>query len=157
MSICLSDCVNVMNDQGLDPLTALRWKYNLVWTQNPYDPKVLCTYNMANASFAKLKIYINPFTAPACNISGLKDSSTRLQTVQFQVLWHLLLMLCVSMKIHSHASAKKETEIVKGFTFALLLVVFKWNRGSEGVKANESLCDRSMFWFDLCRFTAGWC
>ena len=27
---------------------------------------------------------INPFTAPACTISGLEDSRTRLQTVYFQ-------------------------------------------------------------------------
>ena len=29
---------------------------------------------------------INPFTAPACNISGLNDARTRLQTVYFPVL-----------------------------------------------------------------------
>ena len=29
---------------------------------------------------------ISPFTAPACNISGLKDARTRLQTVYFPVL-----------------------------------------------------------------------
>ena len=29
---------------------------------------------------------INPFTAPACKISGLKDAGTGLQTVYFPVL-----------------------------------------------------------------------
>ena len=29
----------------------------------------------------------NPFTAPACNISGLKDARGRLQTVYFPVLY----------------------------------------------------------------------
>ena len=29
---------------------------------------------------------VNPFAAPACNISGLKDAGTRLQTVYFPVL-----------------------------------------------------------------------
>ena len=31
-------------------------------------------------------IRLNPFTAPACTISGLKDAGTRLQTVYFPVL-----------------------------------------------------------------------
>ena len=31
-----------------------------------------------------LLIIINPFTAPACKISGLKDARTRLQTVDFR-------------------------------------------------------------------------
>ena len=30
--------------------------------------------------------HINPFTAPACTISGLKDAQTYLQTVYFLVL-----------------------------------------------------------------------
>ena len=29
-------------------------------------------------------MHINPFTGPACNISGLKDARTRLQTVYFR-------------------------------------------------------------------------
>ena len=32
---------------------------------------------------------INPFTAPACTISGLNDARKRLQTVYFSVLQHL--------------------------------------------------------------------
>ena len=32
---------------------------------------------------------INPFTAPACKIFGLKDARTRLQTVYFQSITHL--------------------------------------------------------------------
>ena len=35
----------------------------------------------------------------------------------------------------SHASAKKKTKSVRVLDFALSLVVFKWHRGSEGVKA----------------------
>ena len=34
-------------------------------------------------------ISINPFTAPACNISGLKDVRTHLQTVHFPGVWHI--------------------------------------------------------------------
>ena len=40
-------------------------------------------------------------------------------------------MLCVLIKIVSHASAKKKRERLKGFV--LLLVVFKLRHGSEGV------------------------
>ena len=32
-----------------------------------------------------LGLDVNPFTAPACNISGLKDARTHLQTVYFLV------------------------------------------------------------------------
>ena len=32
---------------------------------------------------------VNPFTAPACKISGLKDARTRQQTVYFPVLYHI--------------------------------------------------------------------
>ena len=46
-------------------------------------------------------------------MSGLKDAWTRLQTVYFPVLQHLLPVLCVSMKILSHDSAKNKT--VNGF------------------------------------------
>ena len=33
-----------------------------------------------------LHVAINPLTAPACKISGLKDAQTRLQIVYFPVL-----------------------------------------------------------------------
>ena len=39
--------------------------------------------------------YINPFTAPGCKSSVLKDAGTRLETVYFP---HLLSVLCVLMK-----------------------------------------------------------
>ena len=47
---------------------------------------------------------------------------------------NLLSILCVLMKILSHANAKKKKKMVEDI--ALLLVVFKWNRGSERVKIN---------------------
>ena len=57
-------------------------------------------------------------------------------------------MLCVLMKILSHASEKKKTQILKGFGFpAFLLAVFKWYRGSEGVKCENSLRNPGMFKF----------
>ena len=53
-------------------------------------------------------------------------------------LTHLLSLLCVSMKILSHASAKrkerkKEKKGLRVSNFPLLLNVFKWHRGREGV------------------------
>ena len=55
---------------------------------------------------------INPFVAPACKISGpLKDARTRQQTVLFSgPVRHLLSMLCVLVKILSHASTKQKTK-----------------------------------------------
>jgi len=67
----------------------------------------------------------NPFAAQACNISGLKDAGTRLQTVEFPVLWRLLSMLCVLMKILWHDNAKNKTETVKGFNFCTFIGLFQ--------------------------------
>ena len=77
---------------------------------------------------------LTPVTAPAGNISGLKNARTRLQTVYLQSIAHLLPMLCVLMKILSHA----ETKRMKRFNFNTvvgLVVVFKCHPGSEGVNA----------------------
>ena len=49
--------------------------------------KLLCTGEVPH--------HLNPFTAPACNISGLKDARTRLQTVYFPVLSHICFERCV--------------------------------------------------------------
>ena len=67
----------------------------------------------------------NPFTAPACKISGLKDARTRLQTVYFPLLQHLLSVRRVSLKILSHDSVKNKTETVQGFKFCTLIVHFQ--------------------------------
>ena len=84
---------------------------------------------------------INPFTAPACKIFGLKDARTRLQTVYFQSITHLFSLLWILMKIVFACQCKKHTQKNKkaeGFqNFALLLFVFKWHHGSEGVKKKE--------------------
>ena len=47
-------------------------------------------------------------------------------------------MLCVLMKILSHANAEKKTESLKVSNFALLMIVFKWHYGTEGVKFTAS-------------------
>ena len=56
---------------------------------------------------------LNPFTAPACKISGLKDTP------------------CVSVKILSHHSAKNKAETVKRFEFCTFIGRFQvtsWQR-----------------------------
>ena len=68
---------------------------------------------------------INPFTAPDCTISGLKDAGTRLQTVYFPVLQHIYCQYYVLMKIFSHASAKQKTKRLKGFTFCSFIGRFQ--------------------------------
>ena len=68
----------------------------------------------------------NPFTAPDCKISGLKEPQTRLKNRIFSgPVTHLLSMLSVLMKVLSHACVKKKTKRFKVFKFRLLLVVFK--------------------------------
>ena len=46
-----------------------------------------CTFQIQKSKLQKLQIQIiNPFTAPVCNISGLKYAGACLQTVYFPVL-----------------------------------------------------------------------
>ena len=50
--------------------------------------KAIILQNSLNIPSAPIRYVptINPFAAPACKISGLKDARTRLQTVYFPVL-----------------------------------------------------------------------
>ena len=78
---------------------------------------------------------INPFTAPACKIFGLKEEDAPTSSIFFGLITHLFSNLCVLTKILSPASAKKKRR-QKGWwvlNFAPLWVVFKWLYGSEGV------------------------
>ena len=53
---------------------------------------------------------LNPFTAPACKLSGLKDAQTRLRnSILSGPITHPFSVRCVLMKILSHANAKKKT------------------------------------------------
>ena len=60
---------------------------------------------------------INPFTAPACKISGLKDARTHLQTVYFPVLWRCATCFDGNPFTYNYASAKKENKNLTGFRF----------------------------------------
>ena len=53
-------------------------------------------------------IRFNPFTALDCKIFGLKDARMHLQTVYSGPITHLPSVLCILMKILSHASAKEK-------------------------------------------------
>ena len=96
---------------------------------------ILCILiEILSRAHAKEEKSLNPFTAPACKISGLKDSRTHLQTAYFQCCNHLSSMLCVLMKIVSHRPVRKRRQ--KSWmvsNFALLFVVLKRHHGSEAV------------------------
>ena len=76
---------------------------------------------------------INPFTAPACKLSGLKDAQMHMQTVYFPVLYLIYFQCYVFLwnSIRMPVWKRKQKRLqVSGF--ALLLVIFKGHHGSEG-------------------------
>ena len=78
----------------------------------------------------------NPFIAPACKISGLKNTHGGVQTVHFRgSVTHLLSILCVLIEILSRIYAKKKKKD-EGFQISHFYwsFFFKRHRGSEGVK-----------------------
>ena len=78
----------------------------------------------------------NPFTAPVCPISGLKDARTPLQTVYFPVLQHVYFQCCAFWWKSFHVPVqKKKAKRVRVSNLVLFLVVFKWHHGSIGVNA----------------------
>ena len=61
---------------------------------------------------------INPFTAPACKTSGLKDSGhAPANSIISAPITHLLSVLYVVTKVLSHAIANEETKRRKDFQF----------------------------------------
>ena len=69
---------------------------------------------------------LNPFTAPACKISGLKDAGTSLQnSIFFAPITRLLSMLCIVVKVLSRTSAKTKRQ--KGFRVSN----FHWSISSD--------------------------
>ena len=64
-------------------------------------------------------VRFNPFTAPDCKIFGLKDARMHLQTVYSGPITHLPSMLCILMKIRSHASSKKKKKGLRVSNFGL--------------------------------------
>ena len=68
---------------------------------------------------------VNSFTSPARKNSGPKAARTRLQTVYFQFITHLLSVLCVLIKSFHMAVRKRKRKGLRVLNFALLLLVFK--------------------------------
>ena len=67
---------------------------------------------------------VNPFPAPAHNISGIKSVHTRLRTVYFPVLSQIYFQYCPFYENHLQTNAKKKTKIVRISNFVLLVAVF---------------------------------
>ena len=88
-------------------------------------------YHLSGGLFGRLSKgfsdgLFNPFIAPTCKISGLKDVRTRLQNSKFSSPVTLLLsILCAVMKVLSHASAKRKRKGLRVSSFTLSLVIFK--------------------------------
>ena len=70
-------------------------------------------------------IYINPFTAPACKISGQKTCMDVPANSIFSGPITSTLILYLLIKVRSCASAKKNTERLKGFRFCTLIGHFQ--------------------------------
>ena len=76
----------------------------------------------------------NPFTAPDCKISGLKDAGLCLQTVHFPS--YNICLQCYRFwwqSFHMTVQKRKQNGL-RVSNSALLLVVLKWHHGSKGVK-----------------------
>ena len=92
-------------------------------------PSMLCILMkiLSHASVKKKSKRLNPFTASACKLSGLKVHGHPANSLFSGSISHLLSLLCVLIKILSHSSAKKKTEKLKGFDFR----TFSWSCSSD--------------------------
>ena len=80
---------------------------------------------------ARFELTIDPFTAPAHNISGLKCAQTRLLRVYFWgSITNLSSILCVLIKIPSHTNAKKK----KGSRIQISYFYWSFSSGIKAVK-----------------------
>ena len=67
---------------------------------------------------------INPFTAPACKMSGLKDARTRLRTVYFPVPWQFAFnAIRFDENLFTYLCKKRRLKDLRVSNLALLLVV----------------------------------
>jgi len=71
------------------------------------------------------KTMFNPFTSPACKTSGLKSAHIHASKQYiFRSITNLISILCVLMKILSHANAKKRKKL-DDFKFRTFIVRFQ--------------------------------
>ena len=111
-------------------------------------PTLQCKFLQATLtqSVQRERLGINPFTAPASNISGQKDArkDAPANSTFFGPTMHLVSMLRVLMKILSHrCQCRNEDEKLNGFRFRTFIGSFgTWHHGREGVKlhAGTNLC-----------------
>ena len=90
----------------------------------------------------KFFLTFNPFTAPACEIFGLKKCSknTLVNSIVHSPVTNLISTLCILIEFLSRAHAKRGNASMV-LSLALLLVVFPVMVGKQGSKRVN------MFWF----------
>ena len=77
----------------------------------------MCVSVPAKCNCEKGRGTVNPFTAPACTISGLKDSRTHLQTVIFSGPVNTLTFNAIRFNKNPFTcQCGKKTKRLKGFT-----------------------------------------
>ena len=101
-------------DQNASSTTLCLWAVSKTRSVGISELRGLYASRSSFRDSCKLRDHIlNPFSAPACKISGLKNARTRLQTVYVPLLYRLLSMVCVSIKKNKksfHMTAKKKTQ-----------------------------------------------
>ena len=102
---------------------------------------------------------LNPFTALEWKVSGLKNARTHLKTVYFLVLKHIYFQ-CYSFWWKSfdmpvQNKQKQTKKCLRVSNLALLLVVFKWHHGSEGVN-HESVGRPTPRWHVIQSYVQFW-
>ena len=101
-------------------------------------------------SWKKSWFVIDPFTAPACQISNFQTEECKHRPANSIFSGPITVHLsgvCVLIRILSHANSKKKKKKKKRISnFALLLVVFNWHHGSKRVKPKFCICLLHSFW-----------
>ena len=80
-----------------------------------------------------LILIINPFTAPACKISRLKDAWTCLKNRTFSWSYHTSTFNAMRFDDNPFTHQYKKEKGLRVSNFALLTVIFKWHHVSEWV------------------------
>ena len=102
------------------------WRLTLpAWQHSPRSAVGKPTYSFVSCG-PFLIFYFNPFAAPACKISGLKDARTLLHTAHYPVLW------CIHFQCYHF-----DENWLKGLTFCSFIGRFQVTSVSEGVKPNQ--------------------
>ena len=113
------------------------WRWPSLVSQGIFTPSFISTGSAGQVNHSwywhrqiNWILFFNPFTAPACKISGLKKCTHTPSNSRF---YGALAALCVLMKTLSNAKAKKKQKGLRISNFALLFVVLECHHGNEGV------------------------